>query len=59
MAIASPQSMSTEVRKQEVLKSAKIACYIAALNLNFRKHSGPTPADDITDCGNYIGPQAL
>ncbi len=32
---------------------------MAALTVDFRKHSGPTPADDmaaqiITDCGNFI-----
>ncbi len=31
---------------------------MAALTVDFRKHSGPTPADDmaaqiITDCGNF------
>ncbi len=39
-------------RKHEVL------WYMAALTVDFRKHSGPTPADDmaaqiITDCGNF------
>ncbi len=42
-------------RKHEVLYNLLVD---AALTLDFRKHSGPTPADDmaaqtITDCGNF------
>ncbi len=40
------------------MKCSKISWYMAALTVDFRKHSGPTPADDmaaqfITDCGNF------
>ncbi len=39
------------------MKCSKISWYMAALTVDFRKHSGPTPADDmtaqiITDWGN-------
>ncbi len=42
-------------RKHEVLYNVLVD---AALTVDFRKHSGPTPADDtaaqiITDCGNF------
>ncbi len=40
------------------MKCSKTSWYTAALTLDLRKHSGPTPADDmapqtITDCGNF------
>ncbi len=40
------------------MKCSKTSCYMAVLTLDLRKHSGPTPADDmapqtITDCGNF------
>ncbi len=40
------------------MKCSKTSCYTAVLTLDLRKHSGPTPADDmapqtITDCGNF------
>ncbi len=40
------------------MKCSKISWQIAALTVDFRKHSGPTPADDmaaqiITACGNF------
>ncbi len=39
-------------------KCSKTSWYTAVLTLDLRKHSGPTPADDmapqtITDCGNF------
>ncbi len=41
-----------------ICKCTNISWYMAALTVDFRKHSGPTPADDmaaqiITDCGNF------
>ncbi len=40
------------------MKCSKTSWYTAVLTLDLRKHSGPTPADDmapqtITDCGNF------
>ncbi len=40
------------------MKCSKISWLMAALTVDFRKHSGPTPVDDmaaqiITDCGNF------
>ncbi len=40
------------------MKCSKSSWYTAVLTLDLRKHSGPTPADDmapqtITDCGNF------
>ncbi len=40
------------------MKCSKTSWYAAVLTLDLRKHSGPTPADDmasqtITDCGNF------
>ncbi len=40
------------------MKCSKISWQMAALTVDFRKHSVPTPADDmaaqiITDCGNF------
>ncbi len=40
------------------MKCSKTSWYMAVLTLDLRKHSGPTPADDmapqtITDCGNF------
>ncbi len=42
----------------ESMKCSKTSWYTAVLTLDLRKHSGPTPADDmapqtITDCGNF------
>ncbi len=41
------------------MKCSKTSWYTAVLTLDLRKHSGPTPADDmapqtITDCGNFF-----
>ncbi len=43
--------------KKEAWSALKMSWYMAALTVDFRKHSGQTPADDmaaqiITDCGN-------
>ncbi len=48
------QSLSAEGS----MKCSKISWQMATLTVDFRKHSGPTPADDmaaqiITDCGNF------
>ncbi len=45
------------------MKCSKTSWYTAVLTLDLRKHSGPTPADDmapqtITDWKLYTGPQA-
>ncbi len=53
-------SFGTVCRCQVLLsmKCSKTSWYTAVLTLDLRKHSGPTPADDmapqtITDCGNF------
>ncbi len=51
---ASPQSLSAEGS----MKCSKMPCKMAALTVDFKKHRGPTPADDmeaqiITDCENF------
>ncbi len=51
---ASPESLSAKGS----MKCSKISWYTAVLTVDFRKHSGPTPADDMaaqimTDCGNF------
>ncbi len=54
MKSASPYSWSAAGS----IKCSKTSWYTAVLTLDLRKHSGPTPADDmapqtITDCGNW------
>ncbi len=54
MKSASPYSWSAAGS----MKCSKTSWYTAVLTLDLRKHSGPTPADDmapqtITDCGNF------
>ncbi len=45
-------------QKEAWIKCSKISWWMAALTVDFRKHSGPTPANDmaaqiITDCENF------
>ncbi len=51
------QHLHKACQQKEAWKCSKMSWYMAALTVDFRKHSGPTPEDDmaaqiITDCGN-------
>ncbi len=52
------QHLHKACQQKEAWKCSKMSWYMAALTVDFRKHSGPTPADDmaaqiITDWGNF------